>query len=192
MTGLQEPARALVVVSEQPYLEANLFMEVDRGNVLVLGATPVTAAEVMSACTPFPWMVITDCAALPAGVLDALASRPIIPICFRCSPPGLPAHARRLDGSPHDVAQSVSRALNNSVGGMRLAPTMNVALPTGDYVNSAFLEALISTYPDPWAFPPSLFRAARETLSRHGVPWAPQQAGSPGTTVLAPVDRAAP
>ena len=175
-----------MVVSRTGELAEALRHGVPREMAVVIDARPREAAGAISACTPFPWMLVADAGAVPAPALAVARRHPVI-LAWRGRPPAeAPAHTRAFT-SFASLAEFVTRALCGTVGGMRLGRGIGVDLDSGVTVRGATLEALVALHPAGFDLPLTRFHAAARALSRRGVPWRPARDDAAGGVVLAPI-----
>ena len=174
-----------MVVSRTGELAEALRHGVPREMAVVIDARPREAAGAISACTPFPWMLVADAGAVPAPALAVARRHPVI-LAWRGRPPAeAPAHTRAFT-SFASLAEFVTRALCGTVGGMRLGRGVGVDLDSGEAVRGAALEALVALHPAGFDLPLSRFNAAAHALARRGIAWRPAHDAA-GGVVLARV-----
>jgi hypothetical protein len=182
---LRDPGRTLLVVSERPDLVAALSAALPSTAVTLIAAG---AHEVEDHLKPerWPFMLVSDQGGeLSTASQMVLRLRPVL-LYWRGTPPaGLPGHAR---GFPRfqDLLRAIREALDNRSSGMMLAPTHGVELPSGAWVGSPPLQALVAAHPLPFNLPRTAFGGVSATLSRHQVPWRLRTAE--GWVRLVPLD----
>ena len=120
--------RAIVVLEERPYL----------------GAGPAEIGAVWDRCEPWPWLLAGTTAALPDGLAERLAARPVPVDWLGAPPPGLPPHAVAHE-SWLALAERLAGLAGRAVGGVRLARNRGLRAPDGRTVLDApGLEGLMA------------------------------------------------
>jgi len=173
-----EPDRALVVLAADGELAVALRENLDRQRVVVKDARPEEVEDAMRSCHPWPWMLVGAVPELPLPVVAALTRQPVLVLWYGPGPVELPRHARRFDRFA-ELAAAAARALEQEVGGLRLAIGCGVDLPCGGYSRSAELQALVAAAPAGFDLPLSAFRSAAHALAAADLPWRPMR--DPGT-----------
>jgi hypothetical protein len=181
MLGVRAPdrSRSILVVTDDGELAVAVRDTVPRGMAVIRDARPDDAAEIASACLPWPWMVVGACGGITTGLGTILRERPVLTLWLGAPPPGLPRHARCFD-RPSALLAAVVEACGATVGGMRLALGSGVELDGGRLLRGASLEALVGAYPRGFALPPRLFRSVSTALAREGSLWSAQRDSESG------------
>jgi hypothetical protein len=139
-----DPTRRLVVLSDRPHAWAFLRDHLDPALVRV-GWAPDGAWDLL---TPVSWMLVGTGRTPPPRAMAALRGRLLCVLWVGTAVAGLPVQAT-LCSSWSQVAERARRALQNRVGGVRLAPGSGLILPDGSYLaGTAALEVLLAAHPD--------------------------------------------
>lgn len=182
---LRDTMRSIVVVSADGEPAVAIRDRVEAELALVRDVRPDEALAAAAACTPWPWMVVGDGAAMPSDFIALLSQKPVIVLWHGLHPAGLPEHAQRYRHFA-DLLDGVDAAAHHTVGGMRLAAHAGVLMPGGGTARSSSLQALVSQHPRGFALGLDAFRSAARSLSSHHVGWRAAQR-SDGQTALVPV-----
>lgn len=179
-----ERDRALVVISPDGEPAVGLRECLDRGRVVIKDARPGEARTALTSCRPWPWMVIGAVPQLPDGVADLIHGHPVLVLWLGPTPPCLPAHTGSF-ARFSALAAATGQALEQEVGGMRLAPGAGVLLPgMPGWSRNPQLEALISAHPGGFDLPLESFRSAGRALRAHGVALRPRRNSATGMVSL--------
>lgn len=164
-------------------LAVALRERVPRGLAVVRDVRPEEMSEGLSACRPWPWMVVGAVDQVSGPVRTTLHSRPVLAFWQGAVPEGLPAHLRGF-ASFRALADAVTSALHAGIGGLRLAPGCGVELPDGRMSQSLELQALVSAHPHHFQLPRSLFGSCQAPLRRSGAPVRAGTVGKGGVGLL--------
>lgn len=179
-----ESDRALVVISPDGEPAVGLRERLDRGRVVIKDARPWEARAALTSCRPWPWMVIGSVPELPDGVAELLDGHPVLVLWLGPAPQRLPAHSRSFPRFSA-LAVAAGEALEQEVGGMRLATGAGVLMPgKRGCSRNPELQALVSAHPGGFDLQLESFRSAARALSVRGIPLRPRRDPATGMVSL--------
>ena len=179
--------RTVLVVSERPHPWAFIRDRLDPALATVAWARPAGVSAALTRATPW---AVAGAGAEPASDLTRLDGRLVRCLWVGPAPEGLPARPTAFPDW-QSVASDLERSLAVRLGGLRLAPSRGLLLPSGGFVSHvAELEALLGAHPNGIEIDRQRLRvAARRVaaqLERHRVPLRVQCSG--GRLILAAIE----